>query len=55
MQNKAVLCATAIPLEKNITGCVEPVPEFYNRLFSLTKLTLRGLEEMQVLNDSATG
>jgi len=28
MQNKAVLCATAIPLEKNITGCVEPVLSF---------------------------
>jgi len=39
--------------EKNVTGYVEPVPEFYNRLLSLTRMTNRGLDEMNVLDDSS--
>ena len=43
----------ALPLEKKVFGYVEPVPEFYNRLLSLTQMTNRGLKEMNVLDDEA--
>jgi hypothetical protein len=36
--------------EKRVVGYVEPVPEFYNRLLSLTRMTNEGLEEMEVLD-----
>ena len=39
--------------EKTVTGYVEPVPEFYNRLLALTRMTNKGLEEMKVLDDSS--
>ena len=38
------------PEEKRVVGYVEPVPEFYNRLLSLTRMTNEGLEEMEVLD-----
>jgi hypothetical protein len=41
------------PEEKEVVGYVEPVPEFYNRLLALTRMTKNGLEEMDVL-DSAS-
>lgn len=31
-------------------GCVEPVPEFYNRLRALTRMTRTGLSDMNVLD-----
>lgn len=39
--------------EEKITGYVEPVPEFYNRLLALTKMTNKGLDDMGVLDDSS--
>ena len=35
-------------------GYVEPVPEFYGRLLTLTQMTLRGLGDMDVLDEQAT-
>ncbi len=35
-------------------GYVEPVPEFYARLLTLTQMTLRGLGDMDVLDEQAT-
>ncbi len=36
-------------------GCVEPVPEFYSRLLSLTRMTRTGLEDMGVLDATQKG
>jgi ribonuclease HII len=36
--------------EKPVVGYIEPVPEFYNRLLALTRMTMRGLDEMNVLD-----
>ena len=41
------------PPEKPVVGYVEPVPEFYNRLLALTRMTNSGLAEMDVLDRSA--
>lgn len=50
------MVATAMPMpspEKPVVGYVEPVPEFYNRLLALTRMTNSGLAEMDVLDGSA--
>ncbi len=39
--------------EPEVVGYVEPVPEFYNRLLALTRMTATGLDEMNVIDDSA--
>jgi hypothetical protein len=36
-------------------GYVEPVPEFYNRLLALTRMTEDGLEELNVLDEDTGG
>jgi hypothetical protein len=36
-------------------GYVEPVPEFYNRLLALTRMTEDGLEELDVLDEDTGG
>ena len=36
-----------------VVGYVEPVPEFYNRLLALTRMTIEGLDEMAVLDDTS--
>jgi len=41
------------PPEKPVVGYIEPVPEFYNRLLALTRMTTRGLDEMDVLDSPA--
>ena len=41
------------PEEKPVVGYVEPVPEFYNRLLALTRMTALGLDDMNVLDSSA--
>jgi len=41
------------PLKPSIVGYVEPVPEFYARLLSLTRMTREGLDEMGVLDKTA--
>ena len=38
---------------KAVVGYVEPVPEFYNRLLSLTRMTTSGLDSMQVLDETS--
>jgi hypothetical protein len=50
------MAETAFPVptpEKTVVGYVEPVPEFYNRLLALTRMTATGLDEMKVLDSSA--
>ncbi|MEA1944962.1 MAG: DUF3160 domain-containing protein, partial [Euryarchaeota archaeon] len=48
------MAATAMPPEeKPVVGYVEPVPEFYNRLLALTRMTNNGLSDMDVLDGSA--
>jgi len=48
------MATTAMPPpEPEVVGYVEPVPEFYNRLLALTRMTADGLDEMNVLDDSA--
>lgn len=45
---------TGIPPEPPpVIGYVEPVPEFYNRLLALTRMTNKGLDEMGVLDGAA--
>ena len=41
------------PPEKPVVGYIEPVPEFYNKLLALTRMTSKGLDEMEVLDNSA--
>ncbi|MEA3254344.1 MAG: DUF3160 domain-containing protein [Candidatus Altiarchaeota archaeon] len=41
------------PPDKPVVGYIEPVPEFYNRLLALTRMTTEGLDEMDVLDNSA--
>ncbi|MEW6686275.1 MAG: DUF3160 domain-containing protein [Candidatus Edwardsbacteria bacterium] len=54
-QSYTPLLITAVPPKpKPISqGYVEPAPEFYARLLTLTQMTTQGLEEMQVLNEIA--
>jgi hypothetical protein len=42
------------PETKRVVGYVEPVPEFYNRLLALTRMTNSGLGEMDVLDTYST-
>ena len=41
------------PPEKPVVGYIEPLPEFYNRLLALTRMTTGGLDEMNVLDDTS--
>jgi hypothetical protein len=41
------------PQPKPVVGYVEPVPEFYSRLLSLTRMTRSGLDDLHVLNDTS--
>ncbi|MEA2033056.1 MAG: DUF3160 domain-containing protein [Euryarchaeota archaeon] len=48
------MATTGMPVpEPEVVGYVEPVPEFYNRLLALTRMTATGLDEMNVIDDSA--
>jgi hypothetical protein len=40
---------------KIVEGYVEPVPEFYARMLAMTQMTTRGLADMKVLDEKATG
>jgi len=47
---------SAIPMptpEKKVVGYIEPVPEFYNRLLALTRMTTDGLDQMNVLDQTS--
>ncbi len=52
-QSYTMMVAAIIPPEKPVVGYVEPVPEFYNRLLALTRMTNKGLTEMDVLDDTS--
>ncbi len=48
----AVLGAAPVPATR-ARGYVEPVPEFYNRLLALTRMTSEGLSKMDILDMAA--
>ncbi len=54
-QSYTMVATSAPPMEeeKPVVGYVEPVPEFYNRLLALTRMTNSGLTDMDVLDDSS--
>jgi hypothetical protein len=54
-QSYTMMTTSAPPMEeeKPVVGYVEPVPEFYNRLLALTRMTNGGLTEMDVLDASS--
>jgi hypothetical protein len=53
-QSYTMLAASARPVDqKQVVGYVEPVPEFYNRLLALTRMTTKGLEEKNVLDQGS--
>lgn len=57
-QSYTMFLITAVPdnkpePEKPVVGYIEPVPEFYNRLLALTRMTNKGLDEMKVLDETA--
>ena len=41
------------PPEKPVVGYIEPLPEFYNRLLALTRMTTIGLDEIHVLDKAS--
>jgi hypothetical protein len=41
------------PARKAVTGYVEPSVEFYSRLLALNRMTIAGLNELNVLDDAA--
>ena len=41
------------PPELPVVGYVEPVPEFYARLLALNRMTVKGLDEMKVLDEES--
>lgn len=45
---------TAVPPEASVVGYVEPVPEMYQRLLALTKMTRTGLTNLQAINETET-
>ncbi|MHC1574252.1 MAG: DUF3160 domain-containing protein [Candidatus Methanogasteraceae archaeon] len=52
-QSYTAMTTSMPPEKKPVVGYVEPVPEFYNRLLALTRMTNSGLGEMGVLDESA--
>jgi len=52
-QSYTLKLTSILPSQKSVVGYVEPVPEFYNRLLALTKMTNKGLSEMNVLDEEA--
>jgi len=42
------------PLPPEVTGYVEPVPEFYGRLLALTQMTRQGLSDLNALSTQST-
>ena len=52
-QSYTMKATAVLPPEKEVLGYVEPVPEFYNRLFAMTQMTREGLDAMDVLDDAS--
>jgi len=52
-QSYTMVPTVAPPPEKPVVGYIEPVPEFYNRLLALTRMTTTGLDKMNVLDEVA--
>jgi len=52
MMERAKPTPTAtLPQPKPVVGYVEPVPEFYGRMLALTKMTKKGLAQLDALSD----
>jgi hypothetical protein len=50
------MAESAMPMptpERKVVGYIEPVPEFYNRLLALTRMTTGGLASMNVLDPTS--
>jgi len=48
------MAESSMPMpEPDVVGYVEPVPEFYNRLLALTRMTSNGLDDMKVLDEAS--
>jgi hypothetical protein len=56
-QSYTAICAWRglAPRRKPVVGYVEPVPEFYARLLALTEMTVNGLADLDVLNETESG
>jgi len=53
-QSQTMFATAAPPMEKQpVVGYVEPVPDFYARLLTLTRMTKDGLSALEVLDDEA--
>ncbi|MFH1836349.1 MAG: DUF3160 domain-containing protein [Methanobacteriota archaeon] len=52
-QSSSGVWGAVVPREFEVVGYVEPVPEFYNRLLALTRMTKNGLSDMDVLDNSS--
>jgi hypothetical protein len=52
-QSYTITLESAPPPEKPVQGYVEPLSEFYARLLALSRMTSKGLGEMNVLNNAA--
>ena len=55
-QSYPPMLATAAPpgpVSKPVVGYVEPVPQFYARLVALTRMSIDGLGDMDVLDETA--
>ena len=52
-QSYTMMMTAMPPQEKPAVGYVEPVPELYNRLLALTKMTTAGLDGMNVLDGTS--
>ena len=50
-QSYTPTCTAIPPQPKPVVGYVEPVPEFYARMLTLTSMTKEGLTQLNVLND----
>jgi len=51
-QSYTPVASAAPPQPKPVEGYVEPVPEFYARMLSLTRMTKKGLAQLNALSDS---
>jgi len=50
-QSYTPVAESAPPPQKPVVGYIEPVPEFYSRMLSLTRMTKEGLADLDALSD----
>ena len=51
-QSYTPMASSAPPQPKPVVGYVEPVPEFYSRMLSLTRMTKEGMAHLNALSES---